>query len=116
MAVTHIVTSLPYIFINGEQHEYTAFGKTGLRVSQVALGTGNFGTGWEYGADPDVAESIFNTYAEAGGNFIDTADIYQFCQSEELLERLLKGRCEDFVLAPKFTDGAMPDENRLVTE
>ena len=95
--------------------KYTAFGKTGLRVSQVALGTGNFGTGWGYGADPDVAESIFNTYAEAGGNFIDTADIYQFGQSEELLGRLLKGRREDFVLATKFTDGAMPNANRLVT-
>lgn len=95
--------------------KYTAFGKTGLRVSQVALGTGNFGTGWGYGADPDVAESIFNAYADAGGNFIDTADIYQFGQSEELLGRLLKGRREDFVLATKFTDGAMPNANRLVT-
>lgn len=47
--------------------KYTAFGKTGLRVSQVALGTGNFGTGWGYGADRDVAEAVFNAYAEAGG-------------------------------------------------
>ena len=71
--------------------KYTVFGKTGLQVSQVALGTGNFGTGWGYGADPDVAEAIFNAYAEAGGNFIDTADVYQFGQSEELLGTLLKG-------------------------
>lgn len=95
--------------------KYTAFGKTGLRVSQVALGTGNFGTGWGYGADPDVAEAIFNTYAEAGGNFIDTADAYQFGQSEELLGTLLQGRREDFVLATKFTNGAVPNANRLVT-
>lgn len=94
---------------------YTVFGKTGLRVSQVALGTGNFGTGWGYGADPDVAEAVFNAYAEAGGNFIDTADVYQFGQSEELLGTLLQGRREDFVLATKFTNGAVPNANRLVT-
>lgn len=95
--------------------KYTAFGKTGLRVSQVALGTGNFGTGWGHGADPDVAEAVFNAYAEAGGNFIDTADVYQFGQAEELLGKLLQGRREDFVLATKFTNGAAPNANRLVT-
>jgi aryl-alcohol dehydrogenase-like predicted oxidoreductase len=95
--------------------KYTAFGKTGLQVSQVALGTGNFGTGWGHGADPDAAEAVFNAYAEAGGNFIDTADAYQFGQAEELLGKLLQGRREDFVLATKFTNGAAPNANRLVT-
>ncbi|MCE4370757.1 aldo/keto reductase [Xanthomonas hortorum] len=94
--------------------KYTVFGKTGLQVSQVALGTGNFGTGWGYGADPDVSKDIFEAYAEAGGNFIDSADVYQFGQSEELLGTLLQGRREDFVLATKFTRGAAPDANRLV--
>ncbi len=94
---------------------YKAFGKTGLMVSQVALGTGNFGTGWGYGADPDVAEEVLNAYADVGGNFIDTADVYQFGQSEELLGKLLQGRREDFVLATKFTKGASPTANRLVT-
>lgn len=55
--------------------KYRTFGKTGLNVSQLALGTGNFGTGWGYGADPVASKAIFNAYAEAGGNFIDTADI-----------------------------------------
>lgn len=95
--------------------KYKVFGKTGLRVSQVALGTGNFGTGWGYGADPDAAEAVLNAYAEAGGNFIDSADAYQFGQSEELLGKLLQGRREDFVLATKFTLGAAPNANRLVT-
>ncbi len=95
--------------------KYTTFGKTGLQVSQVALGTGNFGTGWGYGADPDTSQAIFNAYAEAGGNFIDTADVYQFGQSEALLGTLLEGRREDFVLATKFTNGAAADANRLVT-
>lgn len=95
--------------------KYTVFGKTGLRISQVALGTGNFGTGWGHGADRDVAEAVFNGYSEAGGNFIDTADVYQFGQSEELLGTLLQGRREDYVLATKFTNGATANANRLVT-
>lgn len=95
--------------------KYTSFGKTGLQVSQVALGTGNFGTGWGYGADPDTCKQLFNAYADAGGNFIDTADIYQFGQSEELLGTLLEGRREDFVLTTKFTNGASPNASRLVT-
>ncbi|RZT92198.1 aryl-alcohol dehydrogenase-like predicted oxidoreductase [Advenella incenata] len=93
--------------------KYTTFGKTGLQVSQVALGTGNFGTGWGYGADSDVSTAIFNAYAEAGGNFIDSADVYQFGQSEQLLGSLLAGRRENFVLATKFTRGATSNPNRL---
>jgi aryl-alcohol dehydrogenase-like predicted oxidoreductase len=95
--------------------KYTSFGKTGLRVSQVALGTGNFGTGWGHGADPDTSTAIFNAYAEAGGNFIDTADVYQFGQSEEQIGILLQGRREDFVIATKYSNGAQPNANRLVT-
>ncbi|KPZ17311.1 aldo/keto reductase [Pseudomonas syringae group genomosp. 3] len=95
--------------------KYKTFGKTGLSVSQIALGTGNFGTGWGYGADPVVSEAMFNAYAEAGGNFIDTADIYQFGQSEELLGALLQGRRDDFVLATKFTNGASANPGRLTT-
>jgi aryl-alcohol dehydrogenase-like predicted oxidoreductase len=40
--------------------KYTLFGKTGLRISQIALGTGNFGTGWGHGADPDISKAVFN--------------------------------------------------------
>lgn len=95
--------------------KYSNFGKTGMQVSQVVLGTGNFGTGWGYGTDPKESSALFNIYAEAGGNFIDTADEYQFGQSEELLGALLKGRRDDFVLATKFSNGATADANRLIT-
>lgn len=94
---------------------YVPFGSTGLRVSQVALGTGNFGTRWGHGADATESASIFNAYAEAGGNFIDTSNNYQFGQSEEFLGDLIAGRREDFVLATKFTGGDTPTANRLVT-
>lgn len=95
--------------------DHMTFGRTGLQLSRLALGTGNFGTGWGYGADPETAVAILDGYAAAGGNFIDTADVYQFGQSEEILGNALEGRREDFVLATKFTNGATPNANRLVT-
>lgn len=95
---------------------YRVFGKhTGLRVSEFVLGTGNFGTRWGYGIEPADARRIFEAYAEAGGNFIDTADSYQFGQSEEILGELLAGRRDEFVVATKFTQRANPKDNILVT-
>jgi aryl-alcohol dehydrogenase-like predicted oxidoreductase len=83
---------------------YKLFGKnTGLRVSELVLGAGMFGTGWGYGAETAESGRIFNAYAEAGGNFIDTANGYQAGQSEEILGDLLAGQRDDFVLATKFT-------------
>jgi len=65
---------------------YQLFGKhSGLRVSEMVLGPGSFGTGWGHGAAPDEARRIFDAYAEAGGNFIDTADTYQGGHSEEIV-------------------------------
>lgn len=95
--------------------DYIPFGRTGLTVSQIALGTGNFGTGWGHGADAETSTAILDAYADAGGNFLDTADVYQFGQSEEIIGKALAGRREDFVLASKFSNGAAPNANRLVT-
>lgn len=95
--------------------QYRDLGRTGVQVAQLALGTGNFGTGWGHGASPSESEAIFDAYAEAGGNFIDTADVYQFGQSEELVGRFLKGKRENFLLASKFSSGAVPNADRLVT-
>src|ERR1700761_9296062 len=95
---------------------YKLFGKrTGLRVSELVLGAGNFGTRWGYGAEPDEARRIFDAYADAGGNFIDTANGYQFGQSEEILGELLPGRRDDFVLATKSTFQTDPKAGILVT-
>ncbi|KQO75083.1 aldo/keto reductase [Rhizobium sp. Leaf262] len=95
---------------------YKLFGKhTGLRVSELVLGTGNFGTRWGHGSQPDEARRILDTYAEAGGNFLDTADSYQFGESEEILGNLLAGRRDDFVLATKFSRSASPNGGILAT-
>ncbi|MFD9004573.1 aldo/keto reductase [Streptomyces sp. NPDC059582] len=88
---------------------YTTFGRrTGLRVSEYALGAGNFGTGWGAGADPDESRRMFDRFAEAGGNFLDTADGYQFGESEELVGKFVAADRDHFVLATKFTNGAGP--------
>ncbi|MFD5595577.1 aldo/keto reductase [Streptomyces griseorubiginosus] len=88
---------------------YTPFGRrTGLRVSEYALGTGNFGTGWGAGAEPDEARRMFDRFAEAGGTFLDTADAYQFGESEELVGKFIAADRDHFVLATKFTNGAGP--------
>lgn len=88
---------------------YKIFGRrTGLRVSELALGTGNFGTGWGHGADRDEAKRMFDGYAEAGGNFIDTANGYQFGQSEVMTGEFVASERDHFVLATKYTLGTDP--------
>jgi aryl-alcohol dehydrogenase-like predicted oxidoreductase len=95
---------------------YRLFGKhTGLRVSELVLGTGTFGTRWGHGAEPAEARRVLDAYADAGGNFIDTADSYQFGESEEILGKLLVGRRDEFVLATKFSQRANADAGILVT-
>ncbi len=84
---------------------YRIFGQTGLRVSSMALGTGNFGKGWGYGAERDEAAKVYATYREAGGNFVDTADQYQFGQSEEMLGDFMASERDEIVLATKFSLG-----------
>ncbi|GJD53361.1 1-deoxyxylulose-5-phosphate synthase YajO [Methylobacterium crusticola] len=87
---------------------YRVFGRTGLRVSSLALGTGVFGTGWGYGSERPEARSVYDGYRAAGGNFIDTADQYQFGQSETFLGEFIGADRDDVVLATKFALGASP--------
>ena len=88
---------------------YRIFGQTGLRVSSLALGTGNFGKGWGYGSDREEAQKIYASYRDTGGNFIDTADQYQFGQSEEMLGDFIARERDDVVLATKFSLGDSVD-------
>ncbi len=85
---------------------YKIFGRrAGLRVSELALGAANFGTRWGYGAARDDAKKVFDAYVDAGGNFIDTADSYQFGESEELVGDFIAADRDYFVLATKYTLG-----------
>lgn len=87
--------------------ECRLLGKTGLRVSPLCLGTMTFGTEWGWGCGEDSARRILGRYLDAGGNFIDTAEVYNNGASEEMLGRFLKedGRREHVVLASKFSFG-----------
>jgi aryl-alcohol dehydrogenase-like predicted oxidoreductase len=67
---------------------YRTLGASGLVVSPLALGAMTFGAG-RWGADERTSRAIFDTYVAAGGNFIDTADIYSGGQSEEMLGRFV---------------------------
>ncbi|MFI9050781.1 aldo/keto reductase [Streptomyces sp. NPDC053427] len=84
---------------------YTLFGRTGLRVSEMCLGAMTFGGGEEgdWGVAKEAGARIVDAYTDAGGNFIDTANIYTGGRSETLLGELLGGRRERLVLATKFT-------------
>jgi aryl-alcohol dehydrogenase-like predicted oxidoreductase len=82
---------------------YKLLGRSGLRVSELCLGTMTFGDGWGWGAPPAESKRQFDTFAEAGGNFIDTSVNYTDGQSETILGDLLKADRDHFVLATKFT-------------
>ncbi|MFJ6938552.1 aldo/keto reductase [Streptomyces sp. NPDC101132] len=82
---------------------YTLFGRTGLRVSELCLGTMTVGDAGDGGVDRETTSRILDTYADAGGNFLDTADIYAGGGSERVLGELLQGRRDTFVLATKYT-------------
>lgn len=91
---------------------YHLLGRSGLRVSPLCLGTMTFGTEWGWGSEESQAQAIFRRYMEAGGNFVDTADMYTNGKSEELVGRFIKAdNCRDkVVLATKFTFGAAPGD------
>ncbi len=64
---------------------YRTFGRSGLRVSEMFLGTMTFGTEWGWGASVAECRELFNAYAEAGGNVIDTANAYTNGASERIV-------------------------------
>ncbi len=97
---------------------YYALGRSGLRVSRLALGTMTFGTEWGWGSEEKAARAVFDRYLDAGGNFIDTADVYTGGTSERLLGKFIaeSGVRDRIVLTTKFTfsdsfNGSKPDPN-----
>ena len=67
---------------------YRTLGRSGLVVSPLALGTMTFGTA-RWGLDEADSAAVFNAYVEAGGNFLDTADVYAGGRSEEMLGKFV---------------------------
>lgn len=90
--------------------DYYLLGNSGLRVSRLALGTMTFGESWGWGAPQETARTLFDTYVDAGGNFIDTADVYTSGASEEMLGSFIaeRGLRDRLVLATKFSLGGHP--------
>jgi len=84
---------------------YYTLGRSGLRVSRLALGVMTFGTEWGWGADKAAAQRIFDAYVDAGGNFIDTADAYTNGTSERWLGEFVNAHAlrDQLVIATKYS-------------
>ncbi|MFW6079381.1 MAG: aldo/keto reductase [Gemmatimonadota bacterium] len=85
-------------------------GRSGLRVSELCLGTMTFGEAWGWGASEEASRRIFDAFVEAGGSFIDTANSYTDGQSEEIVGRLIASDREGFVLSTKYTHAGRRDD------
>jgi len=86
--------------------KYRFLGKSGLRVSEASLGTMTFGDEWGWGSPKAEAQKVYETYREAGGNFIDTANFYTNGTSETFLGEFMQGHRESVVLATKYSNAA----------
>lgn len=87
--------------------DYRTLGRSGLSISPLALGTMTFGTS-RWGSGEDGSRAVFNAYVDAGGNFVDTADVYSGGRSEEMLGAFIAERAlrDSIVLATKSGFGA----------
>jgi aryl-alcohol dehydrogenase-like predicted oxidoreductase len=84
--------------------KYRLLGHSGLRVSELALGTMTFGDDWGWGSPKDEARKIYDAFREAGGNFVDTANFYTGGTSESFLGEFMKNHRQSMVLATKYTN------------
>jgi len=82
---------------------YKLLGRSGLRVSELCLGTMTFGTEWPLGTDREASKQIFDAYANAGGTFLDTANRYTEGSSERFVGEFIAEDRDHFVVATKFT-------------
>ncbi len=82
---------------------YKLLGHSGLKVSELCLGTMSFGNQWGFGADEDDSLRIAAAYAEAGGNFLDTANKYHEGETERFCGKIIADDRDRWVLATKYT-------------
>lgn len=85
---------------------YRLLGDSGLRVSEICLGTMTFGDDWGWGAAKDEARKMYDAYREAGGNFVDTANMYTAGTSEKFVGEFIRDHRGEVVLATKYTNSA----------
>ena len=83
---------------------YKLLGKSGLRVSELCLGTMTFGDDWGWGSAKGESRKIYDAFVKAGGNFIDTADLYTNGTSEHYLGEFIASDRDRIVLATKYTN------------
>ncbi|WP_028668195.1 aldo/keto reductase [Runella zeae] len=83
--------------------KFKLLGKSGLRVSEICLGTMTFGNEWGWGADKHESKKIFDAYTKAGGNFLDTANRYTEGTSEKYLGDFIAADRDHFVVSTKYT-------------
>src|ERR1700747_2910817 len=86
------------------QMNYQLLGRSGLRVSEMALGAMTFGEDWGWGAPKGEAQKVYNAFRDAGGNFIDTANVYTNGASEKFVGEFTKGHRQSMVLATKYSN------------
>jgi aryl-alcohol dehydrogenase-like predicted oxidoreductase len=82
---------------------YKLLGRSGLRVSEVALGTMTFGETWGWGASKDESRRIFEAFLDAGGNFVDTSSNYTDGEAETILGELIQPERDRLVIGTKYT-------------
>lgn len=84
--------------------KYKLLGKSGLRVSEICLGTMTFGKEWgAMGAEKDESKKIFDAFVNKGGNFLDTANRYHEGTSEKFTGEFIAHNRDSFVLATKYS-------------
>src|ERR1700723_1258453 len=98
--------SIPELHERRTNMKYRLLGKSGLRVSEASLGTMTFGDEWGWGSPKAEAQKVYETYREAAGNFIDTANFYTNGTSETFLGEFMRGHRESIVLATKYSNAA----------
>lgn len=83
--------------------KYTLLGRSGLRVSELCLGTMTFGEDWGWGGSVEECRKMFDAFGAAGGNFIDTANLYTNGTSEKIVGDLIAADRDRWVLATKYS-------------
>ena len=82
---------------------YKLLGKSGLRVSELALGTMTFGEEWGWGVNKEESKKVFDRYSNEDGNFIDTANRYAEGTSEKYVGEFIASDREHYIVATKYS-------------